>query len=236
MCKEAWISHANSCRRGNDSAIMRRYDTVLFDLDGTLIDSIRLILDSYHHTFSVHGLPPRSDDELARGIGTPLRTQLLGYTQDPEQADRLVETYRAYNLAHHDARVLPYPGIRDCVLALAGASIRLAIVTSKNRHSTLRGLDVAGLRDVFEVLVCSDDVKNAKPHREPVDKALQSLGAGRERAVFIGDSLHDMHAGRAAEVHTGAALWGPFSRAELEPSEPDHYLDSPEALLQLVLG
>jgi pyrophosphatase PpaX len=215
---------------------MARKTTVLFDLDGTLIDSIRLILDSYHHTFAVHGLPARPDDELLRGVGTPLRTQLAGYTNDPGEVTALVETYRAYNLAHHDDRVRAYPGAVSCVEGLARSGVRLGIVTSKNRHSTDKGLHIAGLSAFFQVVVSSDDVQRPKPHREPVDVALSRLGARAEEAIFVGDSLHDMHAGRSAEVATGAALWGPFSRAELSSSEPDHWLDSFEDLLSLVLG
>lgn len=215
---------------------MRRYTTVLFDLDGTLIDSIRLILDSYHHTFAVHGLPPCADDALLRGVGTPLKTQLAGYTDDPEVVLAMVETYRAYNLAHHDACVRPYPGAVACVRALAEAGVKIAIVTSKNRHSTQRGLEVSGLSAAFEVLVCADDVTNPKPHKEPVDLALARLGSRPGEALFVGDSLHDMHAGRSAGVATGAALWGPLTRKDLAPSEPSHWLSKPEDLLPLVLG
>ncbi|MDC0743157.1 HAD-IA family hydrolase [Polyangium mundeleinium] len=215
---------------------MRRYKTVLFDLDGTLIDSIRLILDSYHHTFAIHGLPPCEDDVLLRGVGTPLKAQLAGFADDPEAVLAMIETYRAYNLAHHDACVRPYPGAVSCVRSLAEAGVKIAVVTSKNRHSTLRGLDVAGLSDVFSILVCADDVTNPKPHKEPVDLALAQLGARPEEAIFVGDSLHDMHAGRSAGVATGAALWGPMSRAHLAPSEPSHWLEKPEDIVPLVLG
>jgi len=215
---------------------MPRYPTVLFDLDGTLIDSIRLILDSYHHTFALFGLPARSDEELILGIGTPLKTQLLQYASDPLMADKLVETYRAYNLEHHDTEVSVYPGIVDCVAALAAAPVRLAIVTSKNRNTAKRGLALAGLQDAFEVLVCGEDVKNAKPHREPVDRALELLGASYEGAIFVGDSVHDMHSGRAAGIATGAALWGPFTKAQLAETEPSHFFESPGDVLSIVLG
>ena len=81
-----------------------------------------------------------------------------------------------------------------------------------------------------------EDVKNGKPHREPVDRAVEKLSADPAETLFVGDSVHDMRAGNAAEVSTGAALWGPFSRADLEPSEPLHWLASPGDLLRLVLA
>jgi pyrophosphatase PpaX len=215
---------------------MPRFHTVLFDLDGTLIDSIRLILDSYHHTFAAHGMSPRSDAELVRGIGIPLRTTFGAWTSDAAAVEALVTTYRAFNLAHHDERVRAYPGVAAVVHALAAAGVRLGVVTSKSRPGTLRGLDVAGLAGAIEILVCAEDVENPKPHREPVDRAVALLGADRRSTLFVGDSVHDMRSGAAAEVGTGAALWGPFNRADLEPSEPRHWLAAPEDVLALVLG
>lgn len=215
---------------------MARYTTVLFDLDGTLIDSIRLILDSFHHTFSTFGRPPRSDADWLAGVGTPLRTAFAPWVKDDAELDAMIDAYRAYNLHHHDAQVRPYPGIVAMVRALAAEGVRLGVVTSKNRHGTHRGLVAAGLDEILTHRVCSEDVTRPKPDREPVDRAVALTGADPRRTLFVGDSLHDMHAGRSAGVDTGAALWGPFERAHLEASEPRHWLDSPERLLSLVLG
>lgn len=90
---------------------MPSFRTVLFDLDGTLIDSIRLILDSYHHTLRTHGLPPRSDDDWLRGIGTPLRVQFAPWADGPDRMEALIATYREYNLTNHDAMVRAYDGV-----------------------------------------------------------------------------------------------------------------------------
>jgi pyrophosphatase PpaX len=116
------------------------------------------------------------------------------------------------------------------------AGVRLGVVTSKNRGGTQRGLRAAGLADAMEVLVCADDVTRPKPHREPVDRAVALLGAEAGATLFVGDSVHDMRAGRAAGVGTGAALWGPFGREHLAPSEPAHWLAEPGEVVALVLG
>jgi pyrophosphatase PpaX len=213
-----------------------RFRTVLFDLDGTLIDSIRLILDSYHHTLAAFGMAPKADAELLAEIGTPLSVTFASWASGDRTVKALIETYRAYNLEQHDARVRAYPGVVAAVRALAGAGVRLGLVTSKNRQGALRGLGVAGLVDAMEILICSEDVIHPKPHREPVDRAVALLDGDRRSTIFIGDSLHDMRSGKAAEVATGAALWGPFSRAELEPSEPRHWLRAPDDVVRLVLG
>ena len=215
---------------------MRTYSTVLFDLDGTLIDSIGLIVDSFHHTMDAFGLPRQRDEAWLAGIGTPLRGVLSSWARDEAMLDGLLATYRAYNIEHHDARVRAYPGAREVVLELAASGVRLGVVTSKNRQGTQRGLQAAGLSGVIEVLVCAEDVTRPKPHREPVDRAVSLLSADREATLFVGDSLHDLHAGRAAEVHTGAALWGPFARADLERGQPSHWLASPGEVLALALG
>ncbi|MGH7580405.1 MAG: HAD-IA family hydrolase [Gemmatimonadales bacterium] len=210
--------------------------TVLFDLDGTLIDSVQLILDSYHHTLAAHGLPPRSDAEWLEGIGTPLTAQFGAWQDTAGLLDVLIATYREYNLKHHDRMVTVYPGVVDVVKVLKQDGIATGLVTSKNRSGALRGLTLARLESLMDVLVCADEVDNPKPHPEPVEKAVRLLGADPATTVYVGDSIHDMRSGRAAGVHTAAVLWGPFGRSHLEGARPDYWLEKPEELLGLVRG
>lgn len=211
---------------------MSQLTTVLFDLDGTIIDSVRLIIDSYHHTLRTHGLPARTDDEWLAGIGTPLRVQFADWADDPG-IEQMIQTYRDYNLAHHDTRVSAYPGIVDTILGIRAAGFRTGLVTSKKRSGAERGLRIAGLMGTMEVVVGEDDVEHPKPHPEPVFKALDHLGVSAGEAIYVGDSVHDMRSGRAAGVRTAAVLWGPFARAHLEPAAPDYWLERPDQLLQL---
>ena len=207
--------------------------TFLFDLDGTLIDSVRLILDSYHHTLATHGIPPRSDEEWLRGVGTPLSAQFAEW-KDQGVLEALVATYREYNLAHHDRMVTVYPGVAAAIAAVRRAGRATGLVTSKNRSGAVRGLAVARLEPLMDVLVCADEVTNPKPHPEPVEKALSLLGATASTTVYVGDSIHDMVSGRAAGVRTAAALWGPFGREHLEGAAPDYWLESPAELVELL--
>ena len=208
--------------------------TVLFDLDGTLIDSVRLILDSYHHTLAVHGIPPRSDEEWLQGIGTPLTVQFAEWSNDRETLEALIATYREYNLANHDRMVTAYPGVVDAIAAIKRRGLRTGLVTSKNRNGAVRGLTLARLEAMMDVLVCCDEVRNPKPHPEPVLKAVELLGASTAETVYVGDSIHDMRSGRAAGVQTGAVLWGPFGRSHLEGASPDYWLETPEDLLRII--
>ncbi|MFL5496556.1 MAG: HAD-IA family hydrolase [Gemmatimonadales bacterium] len=212
---------------------MPELQTMLFDLDGTLIDSVRLILDSYHHTLAAHGLPPRTDEEWLRGVGTPLRVQFADWADDPDRLEALVATYREYNLANHDRMVTVYPGVVDAVTRIKVAGLSTGLVTSKNRQGALRGLALVKLEQLMDVLVCADEVVNPKPHPEPVETAMKLLGADPETTVYVGDSIHDMHSGRAAGVRTAAVLWGPFGRGHLEGARPDYWLETPADLLTL---
>jgi pyrophosphatase PpaX len=213
---------------------MAAIQTVLFDLDGTLIDSIRLILDSYHHTLAAHGVPPRTDEDWLRGVGTPLSVQFAEWRDDLGKVEAMVATYRAYNLAHHDRMVTVYPGVVAAVEAIRAAGRRTGLVTSKNRQGALRGLTLVRLEAMMDVLVCADEVTNPKPHPEPVEKAVALLGADPATTVYVGDSIHDMVSGRAAGVRTAAALWGPFGREHLELATPDYWLETPADLLTLL--
>jgi pyrophosphatase PpaX len=209
--------------------------TALFDLDGTLIDSIRLILDSYHHTLTQHNLPARTDEEWLRGVGTPLHAQFSEWRESPEVLAAMIATYREYNLKHHDRMVTVYPGVVDAIREIKASGIQTGLVTSKNRQGALRGLTLVGLEALMDVLVCADEVTNHKPHPEPVEKAVALLGADPATTVYVGDSIHDMHSGRAAGVKTAAALWGPFGRTHLEMAAPDFWLETPADMVALLV-
>jgi pyrophosphatase PpaX len=208
--------------------------TLLFDLDGTLIDSIDLILQSYRHTIRAHrGVEP-PDEVWMAGLGTPLWVQFREWTDDDTEIKAMVQTYRDYNLAHHDELVRPYDGVVEEVRRLRAGGKALGLVTSKLRGGALRGLRLVGLEDSFDVVIGSDDVTHPKPHPEPVLTALDRMHAKAEGAVFIGDSRHDMESGRAAGVKTAAALWGPFDRRHLEDLRPDYWLEQPADLSRLL--
>ena len=209
--------------------------TFLFDLDGTIIDSIELILRSYRHTMAEHrsGEPMPPDDMWIQGLGTPLWVQFGQITDDKEEIERMVQTYRTYNLTHHDALVRPYEGVVHEIQRIKQHGKKLGVVTSKLRDGAMRGLRISGLDQTFDVVLGCDDVTHSKPHPEPVLKAVAALGVGKDETVFVGDSRHDMESGRAAGVKTGAVLWGPFDRAHLEDLDPDYWLEKPEDLRQL---
>ncbi|HYW33108.1 MAG TPA: HAD-IA family hydrolase [Gemmatimonas sp.] len=206
---------------------------LLFDLDGTLIDSIELLLSCMEHAF-VGRSPAPSRAEWTAGIGTPLRTQLAEWCDGEVAVEELVQKYRDFQDQHLERLTAAYPGVLEFFDWARGEGHATALVTSKGRGMTARSLEHVGLAGSFDVVVTYEDTDRHKPGPEPVRFALDRLGMPASRAIFLGDSTHDMYAGRAAGVRTAAALWGPFSREELLPAEPTWWLHSMSELRGIV--
>jgi len=196
---------------------------ILFDLDGTLIDSIELILSSARHAFEDWPVRP-TDEEWVRGIGTPLVHQLRAYAANDDEMALLLERYRRYQHEHHDRLTRCYDDVPEVIAGLAERGHQLAVVTSKASPIAHQSLGFVGLDRFFPVVVGYDDTARHKPDPEPVRVALSRLGVSAEHAVFVGDSPHDILAGNAADVTTIAALWGPFERETLAEARPDHFI------------
>lgn len=181
-------------------------EAVLFDLDGTLIDSVDLILASMRHaTNEVLGesLP---DAVLMRSVGVPLMVQMREFS--PEHAEELLVAYRAHNALVHDELLRDYPGTVEAVARIARLGHRLGIVTSKSRPVAQRGITCCGLDGAFEVLIAAEDTQRHKPGPEPLLAALELMGVDPQRAAYVGDAPMDMESARAAGVLAVAALWG----------------------------
>ena len=208
---------------------------LLFDLDGTLADSISLLLASFHHTFATHrphAMPPES--EWIAGIGTPLISQMRGFVPDEEEAQQMIVTYREFQRTHHDAMLREFEGVGDTLALLKSRGHPTALVTSKSNDLAHRALDWLHLTAHIDVVIGMDSTERHKPDPEPVLHALGALGSTPGNALFLGDSPHDIAAGNAAGVPSVAALWGPFSRRVLEEASPTYLLEHIRDLPALV--
>lgn len=214
--------------------MIQRPIAVLFDLDGTLIDSISLLLGSLHHAFEGYQGTGPTDEEWIAGIGTPLGTQLAPYAATSDVLQHLTDRYRSFQRANHDALTTLYPGALETVQALHEAGHPMGIVTSKGNTMMDITLEFTGLAPYMQSTIGCDSCDLHKPDPFPVNMALGEMGYAAAEAIFVGDSPHDMKAGKGAGVQTVAALWGPFSRESLEPTHPDHYIDDIRDLLPLV--
>lgn len=198
---------------------------LLFDLDGTLIDSIGLLLESMRFAFEGRERAPTTAEWVA-GIGTPLRTQLAEWCDGAAEVESLVVRYRDYQGIHLPRLTTAYPGVLDTIAWARAQGHATALVTSKGRGMTARSLEHVGLQGAFDAIVTFEETVRHKPLPDPVLLALDRLALPASGALFVGDSPHDMHAGRGAGVRTAAAQWGPFSRAELAVAAPDYWMNS----------
>lgn len=207
---------------------------LLFDLDGTLIDTVALILSSFRHaTTEVLGAP-LPDEVLMSGVGIPLATQMRQFA--PDHADELLRVYREHNARIHDDMVAEYPGTRETLESLASAGFPMGVVTSKATRMAHRGLDAFALREFFEVIVTSDDVERHKPDPYPLEYAADLMGLSAADTLYLGDSPHDMTAAIAAGAVSVAALWGAFPADVVLDPGPEYALDSIGELPSLLNG
>jgi pyrophosphatase PpaX len=207
-----------------------RFETVLFDLDGTVVDSGAIILASMRHaTREVLGRD-YSDEELLQAVGGPgLEAQMSALA--PEHVERLVDVYRAHNEPLHDA-LEACVGMEDVLARLRDEGRRLGVVTAKRRATVELAFSRVPLGHLFEVVVGGDDTARHKPDPEPLLLGAERLGADPAATAYVGDSPFDVRAAKAAGMFAVAVTWGRIhERARLEAEEPDAIVDRAEELL-----
>ncbi|HET7551071.1 MAG TPA: HAD-IA family hydrolase [Gemmatimonadaceae bacterium] len=198
---------------------------LLFDLDGTLADSVELIVGAYRHAFAAHMSGNPNDEQWISGMGTPLMGQIRKVVGDDALVDPFLATYREFQQRNHDRLLREFEGVRETLELLHGRGHPTAVVTSKANEGARRAMRLLQLEPYIDELVGLDSCERHKPNPEPVLLALELLGYSPSEAVFLGDSPHDIRAGNAAGVTTVAALWGPFPRAVLEAASPDYLIE-----------
>ena len=208
-----------------------RFRTVLFDLDGTLVDSGAIILASFRHATSTVLRREIADHELMAAVGGPgLREQMEAL--DPERAEELIEVYSAHNAGLHDG-LEPCSGVLDALASLHAEGRQLGVVTAKRRATLELAFEVLpDLRRFFGVTVAAEDTARHKPNPEPLLLALAELGADGDGAAYVGDSPFDLQAAKAAGIGSIAVTWGRIhSRERLERESPDALVETAEELL-----
>lgn len=199
---------------------------LLFDLDGTVVDSIELIVQAAEHAYDGRDGPRPTRAEWLALIGTPLAPMLRRWAHDEDDLKFLWDRYRAFQVEHHDRLVAPYPGVVDLIRRLHDRGHAMAIVSSKLEAGIRRSLDFIGLTDCFGALIGIEATEKHKPEPEPVLLALERLSAPAASAWFIGDSPYDVMAGNAAGVRTIGVLSGPYDRAAMEQAKPTHLVQA----------
>ena len=208
--------------------------TLLFDFDGTLLDTNELIIQSF---LSVLGkrYPGRfTREDVLHFIGPSLK-QTFDNIDENLTAELILE-YRAWNIEMHDQMVVEFDGVSETLRLLKARGIKMAIVSTKKHDIIQRGLKLMGIEDIFEIVIALDDVVNPKPDPEPILLALKRLNATPQEALMIGDNSHDIEGGKNALVRTAGVSWTVKGEAYLETFKPTYMLHHISELLEIVDG
>jgi len=210
------------------------YDPILFDLDGTVIDSVALIRESHRHAVRTVLGQELTDERLVANVGRPLIDQMRTFSED--RADELYRVYRVWNHANTAALLRAYDGMEALLAELTAAGRSLGIITSKTRDAVDLAWESLPLRDFFEVIITADDSDRHKPDPAPLHVALERLGRDAGTACYVGDSPFDLRAGKAAGMAAIGVTWGFFRRDLLTPEAPDAICDTAAELREILLG
>lgn len=206
--------------------------TILFDLDGTLIDTNELIITTYLHTLEKYYPSKYQREDVLPFLGPTLH-EAFG-SIDPDLVEEMVLEYRAFNIANHDELVTEFAGVFETVQSLKDKGYKLGIVTTKRHDVTLKGLRLMDLERFFEVVVTYDHVSKTKPDPEPIFKALEQLDSTPEETMMVGDNYHDILAGKNAGTVTAGCAWSIKGREYIAKYEPDYILENMADLLTIL--
>ncbi|MBU7594644.1 pyrophosphatase PpaX [Metabacillus halosaccharovorans] len=209
-----------------------KINTLLFDLDGTLINTNELIIESFLHTLHSYYPDQYKREDVLPFIGPTLYDTFTSI--NPEKTEEMVKVYRKFNHEQHDTLVTEYETVFETIKTLKEHGFKLGIVTTKIRDTVNMGLKLTMLDQFFDVVVTLDDVENAKPHPEPVLNALAQLGSKPEEAIMVGDNHHDVEAGKNAGTKTAGVSWSIKGREYISSHNPDYLLERMSDLLPIV--
>ncbi len=214
-----------------------RYKAVLFDFDGTIMDTNEIIINSWRHTFrAITGEEDVPVSQLTPHFGETLET-IMGYYFPGRDSQAMVEVYRQYQRQLNDKDIYMFDGVEDVMKALHGAGVKLGVVTSRLWESTMNRFYHFPVRDILSAAVSASDTKIHKPEPEPCLICLEKLGVDAKDALFVGDSRFDIMCAHNAGVDACAVNWSICFPREMRAglAKPDYEIDRPEELLGIVL-
>jgi pyrophosphatase PpaX len=204
---------------------------ILFDLDGTLIDTNDLIVECFQYALKEHKNIEVPREDVVKTFGEPLIFAMSKY--DEENVDELLELFRKHQEKRHDILAKECEGVTAGIKALEEAGLRIALVTSKRRPTTERGLRLIGLDVHMEAVVTFEDTETHKPEGGPALKACELLGVRPEETIMVGDSHNDILCGKDAGCYTCLVRYTALPIEELMSYEPDFIIDELSELVEI---
>ncbi len=217
-----------------EKLIDRDKPVVIFDLDGTLLDTRPAIEASFLHVFEQY-LPGRefSDEEKAGFMGPTLQQTFKQYLPD-EDTEKLVEQYRVHNRKMQKQLVKAFPHAKEMLDYLKNNGYRYGIASSKTTEIIKLGLEAAGLQDYFDVIVGVEEITNPKPHKEVIVKGYQRLGGRLDNAIYVGDVVSDVEAARNAGVYSIAFSSNPIREQQLIDAKPNKLIHDLKEIIDIL--
>lgn len=206
---------------------------VLFDLDGTLLDTNELIYKSFYYTFKEGLNLELSKDQITSMFGQPLQDSFKDYSKE-EEIDNLIKMYREYNESLHDNMCDAFLGVNELLNELKRRNIKIGIVTSKRDILARRGMKIANIIDYMDVIVTPECTDKHKPNREPAIYACNKLNIEPKEAIMVGDSHFDLMCGKDAGCKTCGVKYTALDIKRLEEVNPDYFIDEPMDLLDFI--
>lgn len=208
------------------------FDLIIFDLDGTILDTEELILRSFEYTLKTRLNMEVDRRELLKIFGEPLQKQLEYF--EPELADSLSKTYREYYAKHSAAMTKTFPYVTEVLNQLVSKKIFIGVVTNKKHGPAEKGLKDLGLFSKIDFLIASDDVTQSKPHPEGILTGLSKLNIEPHKTLMVGDSPLDIEAANRAHVKSALVGWSIFDDQRFTESPPDFRLDKMTDILKIL--
>lgn len=216
---------------------MSKYDLVLYDLDGTLWDSIPLIMDCFYKAYEVVlGGTDRTRDDLMSYIGRPLGDTFAMH--DDGTKELLISAYLEYNCSRLKENAVPiFPGVYDFLSKIRSMGVKQGIVTSKRESSAMITIDLLELGGYFDTMVFREATERAKPHGDPLIEAAKRMGiTDMSRVLYVGDAVPDILSAEDAGADFALVGWTKMPKDELEQLGPDYIIDIPELLPCIIKG
>lgn len=212
---------------------MSKIKTILFDLDGTLIDTVGIILDTFREAFDLY-LPhvQISDQEMTTFLGQTL-FQTFGFYTDEEKVKEIIKFYREKSNEKIEQGLKAYPHAKETLAYFKSKNLTVGIVTSKMREVATTHLKMTNLFEHIDGLIGYEDVKEHKPYPEPILKALALLNAKKSSTIYVGDHENDMVAAKKAGIMTCAVTYSARIR-EMLATQPDFVVDDLSQLKDLI--
>jgi pyrophosphatase PpaX len=209
-------------------------ECVLFDLDGTIVDTNELIISSFMYALKDNGFAPLTREEIIPYMGTTLQQQIRVFSGLEDASGALENSYRSFNNEHHDELVRPFPQVNETMEELLRRGIKMGIVTTKIRPTTIKSLEMFDLLKYMDTIVTVNDVTEPKPHPEPVLTAVNNLGVDPRKTLMVGDSTVDIQSAKAAGVYAAGVAWSLKGEDTLRKYDPDYIIHNMKDIIEIV--